>query len=239
MKARPPGALRELADEAGARFAGESVRSAVGAGEQVLRWAEQTFGDRWAVTDSMSDTVLAHLAACTTPGVAVIFLDTGYHFPETLGVRDAVSVSYDVRLLNVVAARSVPEQDAEHGPRLYERDPDRCCALRKVEPLDRALEQYDAWAGGARREESPTRSGLPVVGWDTRRNKVKINPLAAWTSADLRAYAAEHDLLLNPLLREGFPSIGCRPCTRRVEPGQDPRSGRWPDRVKTECGIHR
>jgi phosphoadenosine phosphosulfate reductase len=231
--------LQALADEAEARFA----RIPAGAPpeettREILHWATATFGRRWAVAAAMADTVLAHLASTVAPGIDVIFLDTGYHFAETLGTRNEVELLYDIRILNVTPARTVAEQDAELGPRLFERDPDRCCALRKVEPLNRVLGEYDAWASGARREESPTRAHIPLVGWDSKRGKVKMNPLALWTEADLQDYTARHGIVVNPLLNDGYPSIGCAPCTRRVAPGEDVRSGRWPNTEKTECGIH-
>lgn len=153
----------------------------------------------------MADTVLAHLASRVAPGIDVIFLDTGYHFAETLGTRDVVELLYDIRLVNVTPALTVAEQDAQFGPRLFERDPDRCCALRKVEPLDRALGYYDAWASGARREESPTRANLPLVDWDSKRGKVKLNPLAHWTETDLQDYSARHGIVVNPVAERRLP----------------------------------
>lgn len=219
-----------------ARLAGAELEEASAA--DVVRWAADTFGDRVCVTASMADAVLVHLASQARPGVDVVFLDTGYHFPETLGTRDAVAVAYPVHVVNVTPEQTVAEQDAQHGPRLYERDPDQCCHLRKVLPLQRALTGYDAWMTGLRRDESPTRADTPVVAWDERRQKVKIAPLARWTEADVEAYVAEHGILVNPLLAEGYPSIGCAPCTRRPAPGEDPRAGRWAGFLKTECGIH-
>ena len=139
----------------------------------------------------MADTHLVHLASAAAPGIDVAFLDTGYHFAETIGTRDAVAEVYPVRLLNITPLRTVAEQDAEYGPRLYERDPDRCCAMRKVEPLERALKPYTAWVNGMRREESPTRADIPVIGYDAKRDMVKISPLAAWTQDDLDAYIAD------------------------------------------------
>jgi len=133
---------------------------------------------------------------------------------------------------------TVAEQDAQHGERLYERDPNACCALRKVEPLARGLEPYDAWASGIRRDEAATRRGIGAVEWDAKRSMVKVNPIAGWTAADVDAYVAEHGVLVNPLAFDGYPSIGCAPCTRRVAPGEDPRSGRWAGTSKTECGLH-
>jgi phosphoadenosine phosphosulfate reductase len=134
--------------------------------------------------------------------------------------------------------QTVAEQDAEYGPRLYERDPDLCCAMRKVQPLAGALQAYDAWATGLRRAETLNRVIAPVVGWDARKGKVKVSPLARWTDDDVEKYVAEHGVLVNPLVYDGYPSIGCATCTRRVAPGEDPRSGRWAGSTKTECGIH-
>ncbi len=206
--------------------------------QEILRWAAETFGERFCVTSSMEDAVVAHLASRVLPGVDVVFLDTGYHFPETLGTRDAVAAVLDVRVITLTPRQSVAEQDAAYGPGLYERDPDLCCALRKVRPLEEGLASYDAWATGLRRDESPTRAGTAVVGWDARRQKVKVSPIARWTQADVDAYVAEHGVLTNPLLTEGYASIGCAPCTLPVAAGEDARAGRWAGRGKTECGLH-
>jgi phosphoadenosine phosphosulfate reductase len=219
-----------------AREAGERLEEATP--QEVLRWAADTFGDRFCVSSSMGDGVLASLAASVVPGIDVVFLDTGYHFAETLGTRDAVAQVYDVNVRTVLPLLTVAQQDAEHGAELWRRDPDACCAMRKVEPLQRALEDVDAYATGIRRDESPTRESTPVVEWDAKRGKVKVNPLARWTQDDVDAYVAEHGILVNPLQYDGYPSIGCAPCTRRVSPGEDPRAGRWADSSKTECGLH-
>jgi phosphoadenosine phosphosulfate reductase len=204
---------------------------------EIVRWAHETFGDRFAVTASMADGVLPHVAGRAVPGITVLFLDTGYHFPETIGTRDAVAATYDVRVETITHPLRVAEHEAEYGT-LYETDADLCCSIRKVWPLDRALAPYDAWAGGVRRSESPTRATTPVVGWDAKRRKVKVNPLATWTDEHFDAYVAEHDVLVNPLREIGYLSIGCAPCTRPVAPGEDPRAGRWAGSSKTECGIH-
>ena len=206
--------------------------------QEVLRWAIGEYGNRFAIASSMADAVLVHMASQVVEGVAVLFLDTGYHFPETIGTRDAVASTYAVDVRTVLPVLTVAQQDAQHGARLHDRDPDLCCAMRKVEPLSRALEPYDAWASGIRRDESPTRAAIRVVDWDDKRGKVKVNPLATWTGDQVDAYVAEHGVLVNPLVHDGFPSIGCRPCTRRVDPGDDPRAGRWAGRDKTECGLH-
>jgi phosphoadenosine phosphosulfate reductase len=186
----------------------------------------------------MGDAVLAHLASRVAPGIDVVFVDTGYHFPETLGTRDAVAATLPVRMLTITPVESVTSQEARLGT-LHRTDPDRCCALRKVEPLERALSSYDAWATGLRRAETHDRVIAPVIGWDDRRGKVKVSPLARWSDDDVAAYAVRHGVLVNPLALDGYPSIGCAPCTRRVDPGADPRSGRWSGQAKTECGIHR
>ncbi|MCB5906651.1 phosphoadenylyl-sulfate reductase [Streptomyces pinistramenti] len=204
----------------------------------ILRWAARTFGPRFCVTSSMEDAVVAHLASRAAPGVDVVFLDTGYHFPETIGTRDAVAEVMDVTVRTLTPRQTVAEQDAEYGPKLHDRDPDLCCALRKVKPLEEGLAGYDAWATGLRRDESPTRAGTPVVGWDAKRQKVKISPIARWTQADVDAYVAEHGVLTNPLLMDGYASVGCAPCTRRVLAGEDARAGRWSGSNKTECGLH-
>ena len=233
--------LRALADEAGARFAvdeGSSHDERVAASAAVLAWAHETFGPALTVASSMGDEALVHLAAAQAPGVDVLFLDTGYHFAETLGTRDAVAAVYDVSIRTVLPLLTVAEQDAEHGKDLFATDPDRCCAMRKVEPLERGLAPFEAWVTGMRREDAPTRSDIPLVDWDAKRDKVKLNPLAAWTQDDLDTYVADHGVLLNPLRQSGYASIGCAPCTRPVAPGEDPRAGRWSGLSKTECGLH-
>jgi phosphoadenosine phosphosulfate reductase len=226
----------ELAAEADARF--EGIADPVEQALAVLRWAGETFGDDFAVTSSMADGLLSHLASRAVPGVNVVFLDTGYHFAETIGTRDWVSGVMPITLVNVLPAQTVAEQDAEYGAKLHDRDPDLCCSLRKVQPLAKALAGYTAWGSGVRRDESPTRAGTRVVDWDAKRGMVKVNPLAAWTQEHVDAYIAEHQVPVNPLQEIGYASIGCAPCTRPVAPGEDPRAGRWAGRGKTECGLH-
>ncbi|MET9898774.1 phosphoadenylyl-sulfate reductase [Streptomyces sp. NPDC006446] len=225
--------LRSLAERAGRDLEDASAL-------EILRWAVDTFGEKFCVTSSMEDAVVAHLASRVAGDsrVAVVFLDTGYHFPETIGTRDAVEAVMDVDVITLTPRQTVAEQDAEYGPKLHDRDPDLCCALRKVKPLEEGLTAYDAWATGLRRDESPTRANTPVVGWDEKRQKVKISPIARWTQDDVDAYVAEHGVLTNPLLTDGYASVGCAPCTRRVLEGEDARAGRWAGRSKTECGLH-
>jgi phosphoadenosine phosphosulfate reductase len=206
--------------------------------EAILEWAVETFGRRFCVTSSMGDSVLPHLASTVAPGIDVLFLDTGYHFAETLGTRDAVAATLPVNVVTLSPKISVRQQDELYGRDLWARDPDLCCSMRKVEPLNEALIGYDAWATGLRRDETRSRVITPVVGWDEKKQKVKVSPLARWSQADVDAYVAKHNVLVNPLQNDGYPSIGCWPCTRRVAPGDDPRSGRWAGSGKTECGIH-
>ncbi|MBM7173695.1 phosphoadenylyl-sulfate reductase [Streptomyces sp. G44] len=223
--------LQALAEQAGRDLEDASAL-------EILQWAADTFGDRFCVTSSMEDAVVAHLASRARPGVDVVFLDTGYHFPETIGTRDAVEAVMDVNVITLTPRQSVAEQDAEYGPKLHDRDPDLCCKLRKVQPLEAGLKGYAAWATGLRRDESPTRANTPVVGWDEKRRKVKVSPIARWTQDDVDAYVAEHGVLTNPLLMDGYGSVGCAPCTRRLLEGEDARAGRWAGNAKTECGIH-
>ncbi|NLU65875.1 phosphoadenylyl-sulfate reductase [Streptomyces sp. HNM0574] len=223
--------LRQLAEEAGREL--EEAPA-----PDILRWAAGTFGKGFCVTSSMEDAVVAHLASRAFPGVPVVFLDTGYHFPETIGTRDAVAAVMDVEVITLTPRQTVAEQDAQYGPKLHDRDPDLCCALRKVQPLREGLEGYTAWATGLRRDESPTRANTPVVGWDEKRQKVKVSPIARWTQDDVDAYVAENGVLTNPLLSDGYASVGCAPCTRRVRDGEDARAGRWAGTGKRECGLH-
>ena len=230
--------------EATERFAaleadqGQSYEGRVELAREVLRWAHETFGDRLTTASSMGDEVLVHLLGTTLRDADVFFLDTGYHFAETLGTRDAYDAMLPVRIRTILPRLTVAEQDVEHGPRLHDRDPNLCCAMRKVEPLDRALSDKDAWVTGMRREDAPTRTDIELVGWDEKRGLVKLNPIAGWTQDDVDRYVTEHGVFLNPLRQSGYASIGCAPCTRPVAEGEDPRAGRWSGSDKVECGLH-
>jgi len=228
---RSPEELRDLVSHVGAELE-------LAPAETIIEWAVATFGDRFCITSSMGDAVLAHLASKVAPGIDVVFLDTGYHFVETIGTRDAVEATLPVNVRTITPEQTVAEQDAAYGKDLFRTDPDRCCALRKVAPLATALSEYDAWATGLRRAETHNRVIAPVVGWDARKGKVKVSPLARWSDEQVERYIADNGVLVNPLVYDGYPSIGCWPCTRRVAPGDDPRSGRWAGTGKTECGIH-
>ena len=224
--------LRALA-EAGARELGPDATA-----DEVSTWAARTFPGTLAVACSMQDAVLPAVVANAAPGVDVLFLDTGYHFAETYGTRAQVAHELDVTIVDVLPKLTVAEQDAEYGARLHERDPAACCRMRKVEPLKAALGGYEAWVTGIRRDEGPTRADTPLVTFDEQFGLVKLNPLAAWTFDEVVDYANEHRVPVNLLLSDGYPSIGCEPCTQRVAPGDDPRAGRWAGFAKTECGLH-
>lgn len=223
--------LRAIAEQGAADLDGASA-------QELLRWTEDTFGSDYIVASNMQDGVLVHLAAQVHPGVDVLFLETGYHFPETIGTRDAVEQVYGVNVINAQTEVSVAEQDAIEGKDLFAREPNRCCALRKVAPLKATLKNYRAWVTGIRRVEAPTRANAPLISFDEAFGLVKINPIAAWSDDDMQAYIDEHSILVNPLVEEGYPSIGCAPCTVKPLPGADPRSGRWAGSAKTECGLH-
>ena len=233
--------LRELAERGAAEMDGASATD-------LLRWTDEHFGGvngprAWAtcnyvVASNMQDAVLVDLASKVHPGVPVLFLDTGYHFAETVGTRDAVDSVYDIHLLNVTPEHTVEEQDELLGKDLFAREPNECCRLRKVVPLRKALRGYAAWITGIRRVEAPTRANAPLISFDVAFKVVKVNPLAAWTDQDVQDYIEENGVLVNPLVDEGYPSIGCAPCTAKPAEGADPRSGRWQGRNKTECGLH-
>jgi phosphoadenosine phosphosulfate reductase len=223
--------LRELAARGAAELDGAGA-------EELLAWTDRHFGANYVVASNMQDGVLVDLAARVRPGVDVLFLDTGYHFAETLGTRDAVQTVHDITVVNVTPEHTVAQQDHLLGKDLFARDPEQCCRLRKVVPLRRALSNYAAWVTGIRRVESPTRAGAPLISFDEAFKLVKVNPLAAWTDEDMQTYIETHGILVNPLVDEGYPSIGCAPCTARPAQGADPRSGRWQGLTKTECGLH-
>nr|WP_280491101.1 phosphoadenylyl-sulfate reductase [Nocardia asiatica] len=223
--------LRAIAARGAAELDGASAT-------ELLRWTEDTFGANYIVASNMQDGVLVHLAAGIRAGVDVLFLDTGYHFAETIGTRDAVEAVYGVNVINVRPEHTVAEQDQLLGKDLFAREPNECCRLRKVVPLQKSLAGYNAWVTGIRRVEAPTRANAPLISFDEAFGLVKINPIAPWSDEEMQDYIEKHGILVNPLVEEGYPSIGCAPCTRKPEPGSDPRSGRWAGLAKTECGLH-
>ncbi|MFE9789302.1 phosphoadenylyl-sulfate reductase [Nocardia salmonicida] len=224
--------LRTLAEQGAAELGPDASPA------DLIAWTDRNFGNGYIVASNMQDGVLVHLAAQTRPGVDVLFLDTGYHFAETIGTRDAVEAVYGVNVVNVRPEASVAEQDELLGKDLFARDAAECCRLRKVVPLKRSLSGYNAWITGIRRVEAPTRANAPLISFDEAFGLVKINPIAPWSDDEMQAYIEANGILVNPLVEEGYPSIGCAPCTRKPEPGSDPRSGRWAGIAKTECGLH-
>jgi len=198
-----------------------------------MRWAAEQFGvDGLVVTASFEDAVLVHVAATAVPGVEIVLLDTQYLFAETKWLVDELTKKLD---LNLKVVHPLPHVQPDN---LWQTDVEACCAVRKVEPLNRALEGKRAWVTGVRRVDGPTRADAPVASFDIGRNIVKVNPLVAYTDDDLALYAQLHELPANPLVERGYPSIGCWPCTRPVAPGEDKRAGRWSGHAKTECGLH-
>ncbi|MFC8383474.1 phosphoadenylyl-sulfate reductase [Nocardia sp. NPDC057272] len=224
--------LRALAEQGAAELGPDASPA------DLIAWTDKVFGNGYIVASNMQDGVLVHLAAQTRPGVDVLFLDTGYHFAETIGTRDAVEAVYGVNVVNVRPEASVAEQDELLGKDLFARDAAECCRLRKVVPLKKSLSGYNAWITGIRRVEAPTRANAPLISFDEAFGLVKINPIAPWSDDEMQAYIEANGILVNPLVEEGYPSIGCAPCTRKPEPGSDPRSGRWAGIAKTECGLH-
>ena len=223
--------LQQLAERGAAELEGANAND-------LLRWTDENFGGNYIVASNMQDAVLVDLASKVRPGVDVLFLDTGYHFVETIGTRDAVEAVYNINVVNVTPENSVAKQDELFGKDSFAREPNECCRMRKVEPLGKALRGYSAWVTGIRRVEAPTRANAPLISWDKAFRLVKINPVAAWTDEEMQAYIDDNDVMVNPLVFEGYPSIGCAPCTAKPVEGADPRSGRWAGLSKTECGLH-
>jgi phosphoadenosine phosphosulfate reductase len=196
---------------------------------QIIRWAVDNFHPHLSLLASMTDAVLVDLAVKVEPSIEVVFIDTGYHFPETLDTVEQVRRKYGLNLRMM----TVPTHDEE----LWKVDPENCCSAVKVGQLDRALAGKEAYMSGLRRDEAETRANAQIVFRDLR-GLIKVNPIATWTYDDVAGYIQDHDVPVNPLLSQGYPSIGCWPCTKPVAEGEDPRSGRWAGTDKTECGLH-
>lgn len=208
--------------------------------EDVLDWAAEQFGTTLVLTCSFSGAsgmVLLDMIAQRGYGTPVVFLDTDLLFPETYALAEAAANRYGITIERRHPTLSLDEQAVQEGPHLYERDPDRCCGIRKVAPLAEALRPYDAWVSGIRRDQSSARATTQVFQWSARHSLVKISPLAFWTERDVWRYIHAHDVPFNPLLNQGYPSIGCMPCTHPAA-SDELRAGRWAGFAKTECGIH-
>ncbi|MDR6226637.1 phosphoadenylyl-sulfate reductase [Desmospora profundinema] len=218
-----------------------SISGADHGARAVISWAVDTYGDDlvYACSFGAESAVLIEMLAEAKPDARLIFLDTGLHFPETLELIQRVEKRYP----RLVVERLKPdltleEQAKQHGDALWQREPDQCCRIRKVLPLERALKGVPAWISGLRREQSPTRRFTSFLNQDERFQSIKVCPLIHWTWEDVWAFIRERDLPVNPLHHQGYPSIGCVPCTRAVKDGEDLRAGRWTGSEKTECGLH-
>jgi len=208
--------------------------------QELLALAVERFGPKVALACSFGaeDVVLVDMLVKINPEVPIFYLDTDKHFRETYETRDRLSARYGISFVQVKPELTLEEQAARYGERLWERDPNLCCNLRKVAPLAGFLREFDAWITGIRREQAPTRANARKVEWDAKFGVVKFNPLADWTFKDVWRYIHENNVPYNPLHDRGYPSIGCECCTRPVKPGEDFRAGRWAGFNKTECGLH-
>ncbi len=208
--------------------------------QRILEHIVDTFGERAVVVTSfqMTGVVTLHMLQAIAPGFPVMTLDTGLLFPQTVNFIDELEHRWNLNLTRVRPRLSVEQQAGCYGDKLWERSPDYCCHMRKVVPLRKALKGYDAWISGLRRDQSARRKDTPIVSWDARNERIKYAPLATWTERMVRLYAEAHDLPVNALYEQGYPSIGCQPCTHAVQQGDDKRAGRWAGSLKTECGIH-
>jgi len=231
-----PGSGLEYSPELAERLAHELEPLSA---EELLSWASENFGPQLCLTCSWQkqSSALVHMLSELGLRVDVIELDTQLLFRETYDTRDLLVERYGLNLVSPEII-SVAEQHLQEGPNLWERDPDRCCQIRKVEPLERALAPYGAWISGVRRDQSPSRAGLKKIQWSERHNLWLIHPFADWSEKRVRAYLEVNEIPYNPLHDKGYPSIGCIPCTRPVRPGEDERAGRWAGSGKLECGIH-
>jgi phosphoadenosine phosphosulfate reductase len=212
--------------------------------QKILEIALGQYGPRIILACSFGaeDVVLMDIMLRINPRSVLFYLDTDFLFPETHAVRDRIIKHYQLQDEQVIQMKSMlnpAEQAAQHGEGLWLRNPDKCCQLRKIEPLTRVLNKYAAWITGIRRDQSPTRAQAGLVEWDAKFGLVKFNPLATWSWEQVWQYIRTENVPYNELHDQHFPSIGCTHCTAPVMPGDDPRSGRWQSSTKTECGLHR
>ncbi len=228
---RTPEELEQLARYAAIDLAGASA-------QEIIRWSADVFGKRVVLSQSMANTALAHLINSVAPEIEIVFLDTGVHFPETLQTRDRLISTTSLKVINAIPPITVAEQAAMYGEELWKTNPDLCCQIRKVKPMEDLLRNYDAWINGMRHASALHRKGRKVVEYDEERQVIKIAPMLHWSDQQLLRYTLENDVVMNPLMYDGYPSIGCAPCTKRVAVGEDPRAGRWSGTGKTECGLH-
>jgi phosphoadenosine phosphosulfate reductase len=207
---------------------------------EILQWGVERFQSRLTMATAFGPEgcILLHLLAEIEPRLRVFNLDTGYQFPETLELRDRIAERYGIEVEMVRAETTVQDYEQIHGGPLYVANSDRCCYDRKIVPLRRALVGYEAWITAIRADQSAQRAQAKVIGWDPKFNLVKVNPLLTWTRRDVWAFIVANQVPYNPLHDQGYPSLGCWPCTRPAAEGQDERAGRWAGQAKTECGLH-
>jgi phosphoadenosine phosphosulfate reductase len=234
------GDMLEPTDELLEELRKKSVELETASPKEILEWATSRFADRFTMATAFGPEgmVLIHLLAEVAPQTPIFNLDTGYQFRETLELRDQVARRYGVEVELKRPALSVEEYERKNGGPLYKSNPDQCCFDRKITVLREAIEGMHAWASAIRRDQSEDRAAVPIVGWDKKFGLVKVSPLANWTKKDVWALITKHDIPYNPLHDQGYPSIGCWPCTRAILFGEDERAGRWSGTAKTECGLH-
>ncbi len=223
-----------------AEFARVSDELESASAEQILAWAAQRYGARLTMATAFGPEgmVIIHLLAKVAPETKIFNLDTGYQFAETLAMKDRIHERYGIDIEFKRPAQSITEYEAANGGPVYNVEPDRCCFERKILVLRQALQGMDAWISAIRRDQSPDRAQADIVGWDAKFGLAKVNPLCNWTKADVWKLITDEDIPYNPLHDQGYPSIGCQPCTRAVLLGEDERAGRWSGTAKTECGLH-
>jgi len=234
--ASPPGATPELLE----KLQQESQRLETAQPDEIIAWAVENYFPKLTMATAFGPEgcVILYFLSKIQPRTHVFNLDTGYQFQETLDLRDRIAEKYGIEVELKRPETTVAEYEALNGGPVYKTDPERCCFERKVKVLRQAAVGYDAWMSGIRRDQSPDRAKAPIVGWDKKFNLVKISPLANWTKKEVWSLIVKENIPYNPLHDQGFPSIGCWPCTRAVHDGEDERAGRWSGMAKTECGLH-
>jgi phosphoadenosine phosphosulfate reductase len=230
---------RRHTEEERRRLAARGARDLVSASaEEVIGWAAGHFAGGVIATQSRVNTALVHVIESVGADIPVVFVDTGLHFAETLETRDRLASTTSLHVLSIASPMTVEQQAEGFGPELWSRDPDLCCGMRKVDPIESLLARCDAWLTGMRSATAESRSERSVVEYDEGRGVVKVNPLIGWSDEDLAHYTLLNDVVVNDLVAAGYPSVGCWPCTRPIQADEDPRAGRWTGFEKTECGLH-
>ncbi|MBD8500583.1 phosphoadenylyl-sulfate reductase [Paenibacillus arenosi] len=208
--------------------------------EEIIQWAIETFPNiTFACSFGAEDVVLVDMVQKISPSTDIFYLDTDFHFEETYHTRDQIQSHYNLEFVRAAPTITPEQQVEQYGAELWKSDPNKCCNIRKVEPLTQILSKYDAWITGIRRDQAPTRANAKKIEYDTKFGLVKFNPIAHWTWDDVWAYIRSNNIIYNPLHDNHYPSIGCSHCTRQVMPGEDPRAGRWSGTGKVECGLHK